>query len=494
MIQICPQRSAPAVQRCPSARRQRGAVAIMTSFSLVLIVALLGMALDLSRAYNRKAELHGLARATALAAAKQLNGTAAGIDAALQAADATAATFRLSYNKSAVSWNASALRFSSTPPPSSSWIDAGSARATPNQVYYVRVDTSVLNGGTIDTVFMKAMPDKISQMTVSDIAMAGRSSIDVTPLAICAMAPEPAAPRARAGLDDELIEFGFRRGVSYDLMQLNGAGTTPLNFAMDPLTAPGTAPKPGKDHFRKEVMARFVCGGSVWLPGLTGGPVTLQSPFPLDKMYKQFNSRFNEYESNWCAPSGAPPDANIKAFKYNTALPWMPIKPAGQVAQPLSADNKLWTVADQPPAGTTPAAFGPLWIHGKAVPFSAYSADQPEPVKGYPSYPVSAWPLLYKAGLVASGYPGGLLGGSPYMATSGVHFEAPSKPNKEYATRYRRILNIPLLECPVTSASSGTVIGVGRFLMTVPATATSISTEFIGAIPASALGGNVELL
>jgi hypothetical protein len=38
------------------------------------------------------------------------------------------------------------------------------------------------------------------------------------------------------------------------------------------------------------------------------------------------------------------------------------------------------------------------------------------------------------------------------------------------------------------------VLGVGRFFMTVPATATSISAEFAGVAQASSLLGTVELM
>jgi len=66
-----------------------GAIAIMTPFVLLLMIAMLGMALDLSRGYNRKIELQNVADAAALAAAAALDGTSAGIDRAITAAART---------------------------------------------------------------------------------------------------------------------------------------------------------------------------------------------------------------------------------------------------------------------------------------------------------------------------------------------------------------------------------------------------------------------
>ena len=61
--------------------------------------------------------------------------------------------------------------------------------------------------------------------------------------------------------------------------------------------------------------------------------------------------------------------------------------------------------------------------------------------------------------------------------------------------RARRVLNIPLLACPVAAGANvlAQVIGVGRFFMTVPATSSRLSAEFAGIAPAASLSGVVEL-
>jgi len=57
------------------------------------------------------------------------------------------------------------------------------------------------------------------------------------------------------------------------------------------------------------------------------------------------------------------------------------------------------------------------------------------------------------------------------------------------------VLNVALLSCPVPAGATAqaSVLGVGRFFMTVPATATSLPVEFAGVAAPSSLSGAVEL-
>ena len=86
-------------------------------------------------------------------------------------------------------------------------------------------------------------------------------------------------------------------------------------------------------------------------------------------------------------------------------------------------------------------------------------------------------------------YPGA--GSTPYRtpATS----QSPNAARRGQANR--RVLNVPLLSCPVPAGamSSATVLGIGKFMMTVPATATSLHAEFGGLVAEQSLGGTVEL-
>jgi hypothetical protein len=57
------------------------------------------------------------------------------------------------------------------------------------------------------------------------------------------------------------------------------------------------------------------------------------------------------------------------------------------------------------------------------------------------------------------------------------------------------VLNVPLLDCPVAAGADAqaAVLAIGKFFMTVPATATSINAEFAGIASGDALSGSVEL-
>jgi hypothetical protein len=57
------------------------------------------------------------------------------------------------------------------------------------------------------------------------------------------------------------------------------------------------------------------------------------------------------------------------------------------------------------------------------------------------------------------------------------------------------VLNVPLLQCPVPAGTSATatVVGIAKFFMTVPATATAVYAEFAGMNTETALGGNARL-
>jgi Flp pilus assembly protein TadG len=484
----------------PRTAAQRGAVAIIFAFSLLVVLGFIGLAIDASRMYNRKAELHGVAKMAALAAARALNGTAGGIQAAIDAAEETVEEARYSYNNEDIPWSDSALQFSVTRPPAAAWTDSGAAIASPERVAYVKVDLSGLSSemSTLQTFFIHVLGD-VEEMSISDVAMAGRTTIAVTPLAICAMSLDAAAPRTNPGppVRTELVEFGFRRGVSYDLMRLNSAATTPQTYLVDPFTGPG---RTGTEaNLALNYVKPFVCAGTMWMPYLSGGSIWVRSGFPLDELYRQLNTRFGQYDSSGCDPRGAPPDMNVKPYVYNGTIPWMAAQPAGQAAASLASVNKLHTVADPDPApaSNTAGAYGPLWIYAKAAQWSDYKPGQQEPASGYKTFVPSDWASLYKPGAPApNSYPNlGSQRDRPYLLSSANYHEDPPSAGRDFALRSRRVLNIPLLSCPTNSGSFGqaTVVGIGRFFMTVPATTTTIYAEFAGATTI-APAAQVELL
>lgn len=455
---------------------EAGAIAIMTPFVLILMLAMVGMALDLSRSYNRKTELQNLADAAALAAAATLDGTSAGIDRATAAAGRISG-YNYSYNTAPISWSSAALKFGTDANGGSGgWADGATAKLNPSKMFFARVDTSDLAPvfGKIDNYFMPVLSSALATTTVSASAVAGRDSLNVLPLAICANSNTDASQLATG----ELVEFGFRRGVGYNLMNLNPGGRTPENFLVNPIALPGTV---GTSMLgRMDIVGPFVCTGRMAIPTLGGGEVTVERGFPIGSLYTHLNSRFGDVTS--CQPATAPADPNIRSYDLTNAT-WMKYRPDGQSANVLTSPNPLLTVAERP-TGATQTAYGPLWSYAKAAKYASYVANGGvEPAAGYATFSTTDWSTLYNPGKpVAQSY-----SSTPYQANGGGTTYQPY--------RNTRVLNIPLLRCPVAAGASSTaaVLGIAKFFMTVPATSSALYAEFAGMNTEAALGGNARL-
>jgi Flp pilus assembly protein TadG len=465
----------------------------MFAGGLIIIIAFFSLAIDLSRLYNRKAELQNAVDTVALAAAPELNGTRQGIiNALLKAADrfsaSSAGALTYGYGKHPMSWSDSAMEFGSSP--QGPWKSAEDAKGQPDGLLYVKVQTGGMDGvyGEVETLFVKLFTNS-SIASTSARAVAGRSAIKVTPLGICAMRDE-----SHRDHNGELEEYGYRRGVGYNLLDLNRPGSPAgQTFIVNPVvrSAPITD---------VATLAPFVCTGTMAMARLTGGKVTVSSSFPLSSLYYHLNSRFGSYTAPIapCDPRSAPADVNAKEYTYNGGSPWMARTPLGQSAALLLSTDNRWTVAgpDAAPSDTTDAHFGPLWSYAKAVKYSSYQlAGEPEPPGGYGTFDTTAWNTLYNPGQpktsTTTAYPSSQSTPTPYSYTSGSTFYR-TPPGGSKSVANRRVLNLPLLECPV-SGGKAKVLGIGKFFMTVSATDTTLFGEFAGLVPEQSLGAQVAL-
>jgi hypothetical protein len=467
------------------ALRERGGVLVMFAVTCLLIFGIFGLAFDLARLYNRRIDMQIVADAVALAAARELNGTPLGLANALDKADKAAKKITYGFDHSEIAWSESAIRFSDKPGTGAAWMDAGSAADSPQlkRLLYVKVDTRDLPTphGTINTTFIRVLPNTPSTASANGRAIAGPSMINVTPFAICAMSsskeemlnhPGSAGPPVVAATV-EMMEYGFRRGVGYDLMQLPIA-TTPQHFLVNPVAAPGTV---GSSEITDAEVGPFLCAGTMGMSRVTdpnGGGLTVDSTFLFSTLFDRFNSRFDNYTTANCDPWTAPPDTNVRSYDRSVAanVPWINPATGPQVAQPAPA---------------TPAQHGLIWSFAKAVPWSSYtSSGGSEPVAGYATFNTTNWSSLYPG-------PPGPLGtynngtASPYSTITTLPALA-----RRPGIRYRRVLNVPLLACPV-SGSTATVRGIGKFFMTMPATSSQLFAEFAGLASEGALATKVEL-
>lgn len=153
--------------------RERGAVAIVVALSLTLLIGCLALVLDLGRLYIAKAELQNAADAAALAAAHRLDGSAAGVTNAVDAAMTTASqnSFWGNLGEETVTLTRDDVSFSSAPDDvdAGSWESEAIATASPGSYFFVRVDTATRN---FDTWFAGIW--QIFQTSANGAAVAGR--------------------------------------------------------------------------------------------------------------------------------------------------------------------------------------------------------------------------------------------------------------------------------------------------------------------------------
>lgn len=450
---------------------------MMTAGVIIVMIAMFGFALDLSRAYNRKMELQSVADAAALAAAGVLDGTPAGIDNAIKAAADTAGSFSYSYNNNAIAWLPEALAFGAAADGGAGgWLGSDAAKANPGKIFFVRVDTAGLGHGRVVNLLIPVLSSAFAETNVAEVAVAGRDSLSALPFAICANSNTQASSLPSG----ELVEYGFRRGISYDLMQLNPGGRSPENFLVSPIAPAGTEGASMME--RMDIVAAYICTGSMAIPALRGGDVTVERGFPLGSLYPHLNSRFGEAVAP-CKSSGAPADPNSEVYDLDN-IKWMKEKPDALAASALPGPGPLLTVAEAP-AGATTKAFGPLWSYARAARYTSYTANKGiEPPAGYATFGTGDWSTLYKPGTpAAQSYPST----TPYQSGTG---------GDAYKTPYNtRVLRVPLLQCPVLPGAKvgATVLGIGKFFMTVPASSTALYGEFAGLENWTVMNGNPRL-
>jgi hypothetical protein len=470
-------------------RRQRGAMLIAFSILLIVVLGFIGLALDVGQVVGRKTELQNLADNAAMAAAAELVGTPEGLLAAVTKAKSSAADKSVYRRRmeGAILSDAS-IRFASAPDaPATEWHAAG-AVPDATTALFVRVDTQANDPslGRVPTAFLGAWSPALRTMDTGARAVAGRTSLHLTPLAICALSGSAASPRTNAALLPavELLEYGFRRGVAYNLLKLNPHGPAAEHFVLNPLGRPGVV-GPSLQVSEASVLP-FVCSGTVLYPRIGNTQVHVHRPFPV-ALWPAFNARFNQHAGSGCHPVAAPPDTNIRAYPNTAASWWMTNAPDAPSA--LSTGNPLLSVADPESNATPPAlgSYGPLWSFARAAKYS-----NPKPAGGYLPFATSDWPKLYPASPAApaarSVYPAS---STPYLT---LGFQ--TAPSGNTGVAQRRLLHVPLLACPVPAGSDvlAQVRGIGRFFMTAPASNGMLSAEFAGLVAEGTLMGPAELL
>ena len=131
----------PPLQGLPSLaakRRQKGAVAIVFGLTAAVLLTMGGLVLDLGHLYVAKAELQNAADAAALAGAKELNETTAGINLAVSQAQAIALKNKYDFATNLVLLS-SDIEFG--PSPDGPWSTVAAAQLAPAGKTFAKVDT-----------------------------------------------------------------------------------------------------------------------------------------------------------------------------------------------------------------------------------------------------------------------------------------------------------------------------------------------------------------
>lgn len=454
-------RSRPAVLR-----RQRGAIAIMFGVLLAVLLAAGGLVIDLGHLYVLKSELQNAADSAALAGAKEIDMTTAGITRAAAKALLFAQQNNYDFSHALVLTN-SDVSFSSTP--DGPWLTVGEAQASPNGKTFIRVNTGAKS---VPTYLMRVTGR--TSVTTGGQAVAGRFVVDITPLGICAVDPLNRIGARLFGLENEMLEYGFRRGTTYDMLQLKNIAGSSDPMLINPVDSPPTACSASNSS--ANFTAPFLCQGNSAVAN-NGTHVYANTGVSAGPVEKALNSRFNIYGGGSpCIPASAPPDRNVKEYVYNTTVDWMnPV----QTAQSQVIDS-----ATGKPSTATQASNmqGVLWTYSR--PLKAIGSDGSFSA-GAP-LTTADWPALYNGAAADGDYPAGSTA-SPYAETSGAHFQAPAT---NTPTANRRLMNLAILDCTIPAGAGACkqvpLLGVGRFFLQRQAALTSSTkglwVEFSGLI------------
>lgn len=472
----------------PSSRqRQQGAVAIIVGLSLIILVGMLALVLDLGHLYIAKTELQNAADAAALSGAKELDGTSAGIIRARDRAIETAGLNNYDLNSTEIEIDEGNIWVGSCPD------DGSCTMVLINNVGSNSTDKTFLKVHTgprsLDTWFAPVF-NKLQTQTFG-MAVAGKYVVDIAPIGVCAI-----------NKYDEDHEYGFIRGVSYNLPDLNPLGSTAVPMWINPVDSPPAACDP--NNASNNVAVPFICTGRSAI-NISSGYVYVSTGTQA-ALNKSLNVRFanslSDYNGSGCDPASAPPDPNTKEYlctndngkegclknpaSGETGLPreWMSPDPTRQSVWFGDDESQITSTVSELRLDTPPlekltewrnnlnnTRWGVLWSHTSEKNYTS---------PGTP-YTNSDWPTLY-SGITRASDPASF----PYTA-SGTDFHQPpsitSKPN-------RRILNIVIIDCPEMAGESGMsckqipVLGVGKFFMQAKADVPKyLNGEFVELMP-----------
>jgi hypothetical protein len=478
--------------RAPSLvrRRQRGSLAVVYVFMMLIAILLMGLWYDSTRYFAGTMEMQNVADASALAAARALDGTPDGLERAAADAKIVAEKNFKRFHTERIEWKDDYLRFSESPDtPDGAWKTISDARAKPRDVLFARVEMvdkvsfSYLGGGGEQSVG-----------TARGRSVAGPTKIQLMPLALCALVATPRTERNNGPNAGELLEFGFRRGIGYNLLALNPNDSSPASYQVNPIDIPGTPDASDKQaHREPAVINPHVCSGTLQMASVPEKLFVRRRVEATLPFAAELNSRFGEYTDSACTPLAAPPDRKTALAEGWMQLDPKPRFPGAAPAPTPTQKTPLLTLADLPlplKRTTTAADYGNLWAYARPVRYGATADGSP--------FTEADWSTLYPVTVGEPPSPRNQPDGTGNTNTPYARWPN-LKPQAPMGEPFRRVLKIPLLNCACTCAENGAapVIGIGKFLMTAPAQADppQLYAEFGGVVENyRTLGTAVEII
>lgn len=442
-------------QRPCQRQHQRGAVAIMLGLSLLVLFGFMALVFDLGRTYVVRTELQNAADAAALAGAKDLNQRLDGITKAIATAKAIGLqnNTKFSFNGNAgIVITDSMISVGSCPDdePKCDWTQANLVLTEEKAVDKIFLKVNIPSGGL--TTFFAGIFGTQSTRTYG-LAVAGKYLIEITPLAMCAL------------MNDKASEFGYERGVSYKLLDTNpiGSGT--------PYWIDAVATSSDECSGNTNDSLPYVCAGKLTFTPKLGQPVYTNTGIS-DPLLEALDSRFGVISAkNKCDAITAPPDTNIKEYRYaDTDLG----SPSSWMEDSYPTQQSLTFISQHVPKPLVDREFkdyGVLWSASRPEGETASDAD---------------WMKLY------GGKPTSYPETSPYAQTTTPFFSQGTNGKPE-----RRMLHLLIVDCPSGPGicRPATVRGVGKFFMQRKANVPSdknIYLEFSGLDP-EPLAFNAEI-
>lgn len=452
--------------------RQRGSVLLVVTFSLIVLFGLAALVLDVGRMYIIKNQLQNAADAGALRGAKVLNGTASALATAESKAREAALTNEFKLVANPLTNGEIDVYFSATPFPAS-WTSADAAcRGAPANCFFVRVDT---RASGIASFFAGIIG--VDTNAAKALAVAGRYTVDVLPLAACAIDIPNCPDVTPSGT------CGYTKGLSYKVSEVNPIGPGTL-YWIDP-----EATTPTCTITSANAMRPYVCQGKVSAGVKLSPTVYTNTGISSGPLLGALDSRFGDYPpASQCSPDTAPPDTNIMQYLCPKFLPSGAINPDCKVSNDNPSVIANWTG----PLPVPPYDFTRQAAHRTSLDGVMPMTFDTNGVIWSASLPATA-PISGRASNL--NYPAS---DTPYSQTGGSYFRAPTGAGAAYKLEGRRLINLIIVQCTTSGGvcRPATVKGIGRFLLTRRSDISSdkeIYTEFVRMLTQGELMTEIKL-